>query len=93
MTLALVIFKNWFKERLVQGRIFTQIIRSAKLPVTATKYFPYKYGEDSYYIPKQLDASIKLCPIKLCPNGLEPRWGVKLFISMARVKPAVISAT
>lgn len=38
--------------RLVQGKYFTQIARLTKLPVTATKYFPYENGKDCYAIPK-----------------------------------------
>ena len=53
--------KSWLIHNLIQGRIATQVARLLKLPVTAVKYFPYKYGEDSYYIPKLPDAGVERC--------------------------------
>lgn len=51
--------------RLVQGKYFTQIARLTKLPVTATKYFPYENGKDCYVIPK-----ISEPPVANDQNGL-----------------------
>jgi ubiquinone/menaquinone biosynthesis C-methylase UbiE len=53
--------KLWIVDNLIKGRVLTQIARLIKLPVTAVKYFPYKYGEDSYYIPKLLNLGIDRC--------------------------------
>lgn len=53
--------KSWLINNLIQGRIATQIARLLKLPITAIKYFPYKCGEDSYYIPKSPDIGIERC--------------------------------
>jgi ubiquinone/menaquinone biosynthesis C-methylase UbiE len=43
--------KQWVTDHLIKGRIMTQVARLIKLPITAVKYFPYKYGEDSFFIP------------------------------------------
>ena len=51
----------WLINRVIKGRVVTQIARLLKLPVTAVKYFPYKYGEDSYDIPLLPDSSVETC--------------------------------
>jgi ubiquinone/menaquinone biosynthesis C-methylase UbiE len=59
------IIKSWLTNHILNGRIFTQAARLIKLPITAVKYLPYKYGEDSYYIPKLPDPGIERCPAGL----------------------------
>jgi ubiquinone/menaquinone biosynthesis C-methylase UbiE len=53
--------KLWLIGSLIKGKVVTQIARLVKLPVTAVKYFPYRYGEDSYYISKLPNTEIERC--------------------------------
>ena len=49
--------QKWLTDHIIKGRIMTQVARLIKLPVTAVKFFPYKYGEDSYFIPLTPDSA------------------------------------